>query len=94
MKYIVKLNNGLGKVIVSLKGSNIELYEGQEVSEVIAKSFPRFVKAIDTKSNKEEIITELIEEPKEEILTEISSDIEVEVIETPKKKRKSKKTEV
>lgn len=92
MKYIIELKNGMTQANISVNGVALLLKDGQEVSEIIAKAIPNFVR-----EESEEI--KEIKEIKEELLTEISEPLdiiveEVEEVKTeakPKKSRKSKK---
>lgn len=80
MKYIIDLK-GLESANIQVNGTSMFVVDGQEVSEVVFKSAPKFVKEVAEEAPKKEKQEKPAEkeEPKEELLIETPSKVEVEI---------------
>lgn len=91
MKYIIDLK-GLAQANILVGGSVIEVQDGQEVSEVVYKAAPKFVRV---EGSKVESIVETKEKKKakkvekKEILTEVSEPVDI-IIEDQDEQEESK----
>lgn len=102
-KYITTLKNGEKTKIAEILGRKITLIDGEILNEsVVTKTFPSLFEEIVEVKHIQENTPEVasvkvpekepeVESSKEELLIDESSNVTAEVVETPKKRGRSKK---